>query len=108
MNAAIDNPYETKPFHDGHLQWRAVLGAGFIAGLVLLIVPRASPWSVLTFFAPVVMGRVVPEELGMPVFLSKVVHMGLAMVYGFIISLVVMRIHQLRAVFAGAAIGLVL
>lgn len=105
MNTIPGNPYETSPEHGNHIQWSAVLGASLIAGFVLLIVPRASPWSGLTFFAPVIMGRVVPEDLGMPGILSKVFHLGIAVVYGFIISLVVSHITKLWAVLAGAVLG---
>lgn len=84
------------------------MGAGLIAGLVLMIVPRASPWSSLSFFAPVIMGRVVPEDAGMPTLISKTVHILLALGYGTIISLLVSRITQLWAVLAGAGVGLVL
>lgn len=108
MSEEINSPYETEPVKKNHLQFQAVLGAGFIAGLVLMIVPRASPWSALTFAAPVIMGRVIPEEWGMPVLLTKALHLVLSVAYGFLISLVVMRITQLRAVLAGAAAGLVL
>ena len=41
----------------------------------------------------------------MPVILSKLIHLGLALVYGFIISLVVCRIKKLWAVLAGAVLG---
>jgi|GEM_PF-1807462 hypothetical protein len=100
-----DRPYECPPETGNHIQWMAVLGASLIAGFVLLVVPRASPWSGLTFFAPVVMGRVVPEELGMPVVLSKLFHLGLSLLYGFVIALVVSRITKLWAVLAGAVLG---
>jgi hypothetical protein len=108
LNADSNSPYKTEPLSNGHLQWRAVLGAGFIAGLVLMIVPSASPWSGLTFFAPVIMGRVVPEELGMPVVISKTLHLLLSLLYGFVVALVVMRVTQLRAVLVGAGMGFVL
>src|SRR5207248_11689730 len=39
------------------MQWGAALGAGLIAGVILLVVPRGSPWSSLTVFSPVIMGR---------------------------------------------------
>jgi hypothetical protein len=73
-----------------------------------MVVPRASPWSALNFFAPVIMGRVVPETWGMPVIIVKVLHLAIAIVFGIIISIVVSRITQFRAVFAGAGIGLLL
>lgn len=91
-----------------YFQWLPALEAGFIAGLVLMIVPRGSPWSALTFFAPVVMGRVVPETAGLPLIITKALHLILSIGYGFIISLIVMRITQMRAIIVGAIVGLAL
>jgi hypothetical protein len=101
-------PYRSEPVHKGHLQWFPALGAGLIAGAVLLIVPRASPWSSLTFAAPVIMGRVVPEQLGMLLTATKTLHLAVSVLYGLIISVAVMRITQLWALAAGALTGLLL
>lgn len=95
-------------FSPRNFQWLPALEAGFLAGLVLMIVPRGSPWSALTFFAPVVMGRVVPETAGIPLILTKAMHLILAIGYGFIISAIVMRITQMRAIIVGAIVGLAL
>ncbi|MGN6552921.1 MAG: hypothetical protein ACTHLW_04280 [Verrucomicrobiota bacterium] len=95
----------TEPIDKKHFHWGPALGAGCIAGLVLMIVPRASPWSALTFAAPVIMGRVVPEQLGVLATVTKFLHLGLALLYGLIVSLAVMRITQLRALIVGAIVG---
>src|SRR5678816_809452 len=47
----------------GRFQWEAALGAGLIPGLVLMLVPRGSPWAGLAVFAPVLMGRSLPAGL---------------------------------------------
>ena len=91
-----------------NFQWLPALEAGFLAGLVMMIVPRGSPWSALTFFAPVVMGRVIPETAGIPLIITKAMHLILAISYGFIISAIVMRITQMRAIIVGAIIGFAL
>jgi hypothetical protein len=91
-----------------NFQWLPALEAGFLAGLVMMIVPRGSPWSALTFFAPVVMGRVIPETAGIPLVMTKAMHLILSIGYGFIISAVVMRITQMRAIIVGAIVGLAL
>jgi hypothetical protein len=82
--------------------------AGFIAGAVLLVVPRGSPWSTFTFFAPMVMGRMVPDSFGLGLPTVWAIHLGLSLVYGLVISAVIMKLHQERAVLAGAIVGLVL
>ena len=46
-----------EPTGNGRLQWGAAIEAALIAGAVLLVVPRGSPWSSFTFFFATVMGR---------------------------------------------------
>jgi hypothetical protein len=104
----LETEYKERHGHPINLQWHAVLGASLIAAIVLMIVPRASPWSGLTFFAPVVMGRVLPDNLLMPVITSKLLHISVALLYGLVICLVVTRITQLFAVLTGAVLGLIL
>lgn len=87
------------------IQWHSVLAASLIAGCVLMVVPRASPWSGLTFFAPVVMGRVMPDDLMMPILTSKTLHLALSLLYGTVIALVVAKIPRLWAVLTGVAVG---
>src|SRR5579885_51249 len=83
----------------------AALGAGLLAGLVLLIVPRGTPWSALTFFVPTVMGRVIADHLDMGFMSASVVHLLVAIAYGFIVSFIVIRVTQMRAVLLGGAVG---
>ncbi len=104
----FDPPQSLPPEHRHDFQWPAALGAGLIPGLILLIVPRGSPWSALTFFTPVVMGRTVPPQTGMSLGSSMLLHLAIAIVYGLIISRVVARVTQLRAVVAGGITGLIL
>ena len=74
----------------------------------MLIVPHASPWSGLTSFTPTIVGRAVPDSWGMPVFGVIVIHFCVSLIYGIIISLSVIKIRELRAVFAGGVIGFLL
>jgi hypothetical protein len=90
------------------LQWPAALGAGLIAGLVLLIVPRGNPWSTVTFFVPAVVGRIIPDTWDITLFSSMLMHLGVSLLYGIIISLVVSGIREMRAVLTGGVMGLVL
>ncbi|HEV2208152.1 MAG TPA: hypothetical protein VG167_05215 [Verrucomicrobiae bacterium] len=92
----------------GRLQWGAALGAGFIAGLVLLIIPRGSPWASLTFFSPAIMGRAVPAGMMLPLPFAWAVHLGLSLVYGIIVSASIAALHRYRAVLVGGMIGAVL
>jgi len=86
----------------------AALGAGFIAATILLFVPRASPWSAFTFFSPVVMGRKLPSTLDLPLGLVWLIHLGLGLLYGLLISRVVAGLGRRRAIATGALLGLVL
>jgi hypothetical protein len=101
-------PRPTEPETDNHLQWPAALGAGLIAGLVLLAVPRGSPWSTVTFFVPAIVGRIIPDTWNITLFVSILIHLGVSLLYGIIISMVVSGIREMRAVLTGGVIGLIL
>ena len=98
----------TEPREAGHIQWPAAFGAGLIAGGILLFVPRGTPWSSVTFFTPIIMGRSLPVEETMPLILVWLIHIGISVAYGLIISGLVSRLTKARAVFVGGLIGLAL
>jgi hypothetical protein len=111
INFMIRNFEPTTVFEpEGKRQFQlfAAVGAALIAGLVLLIVPRGSPWSSLTLFAPVVVGRVVPAQFGISLPSTMLLHLAVSVVYGLAISRSVANVTQLRALVTGGAIGLVL
>jgi hypothetical protein len=89
------------------IQWGPAVGAGFIAGLVLLLVPRGSPWSALTFFSPAILGRSM-SSMEVPLAITWVLHLVVSIIYGLIISRVVAGLRQQRAVLIGGVAGLVL
>ena len=91
-----------------HLQGMPALAAGLIAGVILLIVPHASPWEGLTSFTPAILGRVVPPAWNVSVVSVGMLHLALSVIYGFIISSAVISIRELRAVFVGGLVGLLL
>src|SRR5881394_1586780 len=81
-------------------QWGAALAAGLIPGMVLLLVPRGSPWSGLTVFAYVIMGRALPSWFSMPLPLVWFTHIVVAEIYGLIISWFVQKLTRGRAALA--------
>ena len=54
------------------------------------------------------MGRIVPASLGVPIFSVIVIHLGLSLIYGIIVSLLVINVREMRAVLVGGVVGLVL
>jgi hypothetical protein len=104
----FEPPTRSEPEDKDHLQWLPAIYAGLIAGGVLLIVPRGSPWSSLDFFAPVVMGRVIPQTWNIPLVGCFGLHIVLSIFYSLIISRVVVGVTQLRAVITGGIVGLFL
>lgn len=90
------------------LQWSAALGAGLIAAIVLLLVPRGSPWASITFFTPVVVGRSIPTSLEIPLLMVMMIHFAVSILYGLLVSLVAANLTQLRAAIAGGVVGLLL
>jgi len=97
-----------EPEGQGHMQWGPALTAGLIAGAILLIVPRGSPWSSVTFFSPVIMGRALPPGMELPVFLVWLLHLGISIVYGLMIARIVAGLTQSRAVLTGGVVVLML
>src|SRR5215468_8543863 len=96
-------PEEPRRFH-----LRPALEAGFIAGAILLFMPPGSPWSSLTFFSPVIMGRTVPGTIEMPLLVVWTLHLAVSLVYGLIICRMVATMSRRRAFVTGASAGLVL
>src|SRR5579872_2231963 len=97
-----------EPEGRGQFQLGPGLLAGLIAGIVLLFIPRGSPWSGISFFSSVIMGRPVPNGVFMPLTVVCLVHLLLSEIYGLLISWFVSNVTQARAVITGAIIGLVL
>jgi hypothetical protein len=108
MIKGFEQSHPVQPLERIHWQGIPAVAAGLIAGVVLLIVPHASPWEGLTSFTPAIMGRVVPITWGLGTFMTVVLHLALALIYGIVISFVVMNVHQMRAVLTGGVVGLVL
>lgn len=108
MIQGFQQPRWVEPVKSGHLQWFPAIAAGFIAGVILLILPHASPWEGLSAFTPTIIGRSVPPSWGMAAFAIIVIHLGLSIVYGVIISLVVARRREPGATLLGGLFGLVL
>jgi hypothetical protein len=102
-----DSP-AAEPVSKGDFQWGAALGAGLIPGVLLLLAPRGSPWSGVSFFSEVVMGRAIPAGLSMPLPVLCFVHLAIAEIYGMIIGLFLTRVTQAKAVLTGGALGLAL
>jgi hypothetical protein len=108
MITNFETPQPTEPEISNHLQWSAALGAGLIAGIILIVVPHGSPWSAVTFFVPAIVGRIIPDNWNTTLLGSVFIHLGVSLLYGIIISRVVVGIREMRAVLTGGALGLAL
>lgn len=90
---------------NARLQWGPALGAGLIPGLVLLLVPVANPWSGFTVFGAAIIGRAPSPAMGLSLPAAWAVHLALSLIYGIIISIVVLRLRQEWAILAGGVAG---
>jgi len=108
MIKGFEQSHPTEPLVERHWQGMPAVWAGLIAGVVLLIVPHASPWEGLTSFTPALMGRVVPQLWGLGIFMTIVLHLILSIIYSVLISFAVINIRQMAAVLAGGIAGLVI
>jgi hypothetical protein len=110
----VAGTYMTRQYEQPHVpqveiprvfQWHQAVLAGLIAGAVLIIVPRGSPWEGLAFSEPVIMGRYFP---GTPVGLVWLIHLALAVVYGLVVCRFVASYRIRRALVTAALAGLAL
>src|ERR1041385_3605260 len=108
MITHFEPSYPLEPENPQRLQWRPAFLCGLIAGGILLLVPRGSPWSALTFFSPVIMGRALPAGLQLPLLWVWLIHLAVSIVYGLIIARIIASLRQERAILTGGVIGLVL
>src|SRR5438093_12549586 len=106
MIRGFESAHPLEPEAGGHVQWRAAFGAGLIAGAILVIIPRGSPWSSVTFFSPIIMGRALAPGMEMPLASIWLIHLAVSIVYGLVISRIVSALTQARAVLIGGLIGL--
>jgi hypothetical protein len=97
-----------EPESGGRFQWISAMEAGLIAGLVLLVLPRGSPWSAISFFSAVIMGRAVPPGVMIPLPAVCVLHLCLSEIYGLIIGWCLGKVTVGKAILTGALIGVAL
>jgi hypothetical protein len=100
-------PARLEPENPGYIQWGPALLAGFLVGAIFLFVPRGSPWSSVTFFDPLIMGRAVPARITWWIS-AWLIHLSVSIIYGLIISWVVSRLRVGRAILTGGLMGLFL
>ena len=108
MIKGYEPPQLLEPEDPSQFHVAPAIGAGLIAGAILLVVPRGSPWSSTTFFSRVIMGRAVPGPVEMPLLLVWTLHLAVSFVYGLIISRTVATLRCQRVFVTGALAGLVL
>jgi hypothetical protein len=106
MIRGFETPVRLEPQGRDRLQWGRAFAASLLAGLILLAVPRGSPWSAVTFFSPVVLGWSIPGQ--MPLILVWLLHLAVCVVSGLIVCRVIAGLRQGRAIATGGLLGLVL
>jgi hypothetical protein len=108
MIEGFESPHPAEPLQKNRLQAIPALASGLIAGIVLLIVPHASPWEGLTSFTPAIVGRMGSAAPNLPVIAAIVLHLAVSLIYGFLVSLTVINFRELWAVLVGGLMGLLL
>src|SRR5882762_9370318 len=108
MIRGFESSKPLEPETKDRMQYGSAVGAGIIAGAVFLLVPHGSPWSSLTFFSPVVLGRTLPSSAAMSLPMVWMVHMLVSIIYGLIVSRIVAGLTQERAILTGGLAGLFL
>jgi hypothetical protein len=83
-------------------RWNAAVLAGLAVGAWFLFFPRGIPWTSLTPFSSVVMGRPLPET---PALTSALLHVVISVCYALVIAAVVYKLRPELAIVAGAAAG---
>ncbi len=106
MIRGFQTPRPLEPDGANRLQWGPALTSGLIAGAILLVVPRGSPWSGMTFFSPVVLGRSIADSSGLPLLLAWASHLLVSGFYGVVVSWAVSGLVQPQAMVVGGLTGL--
>ena len=94
-----------------HVQWKAAGLAGFLVGLIFLLVNHGIPWASSGLVEPAIMGRDVKSsgEGGVAYGLQVAfAHLTLAVAYADIIAPAVYRFTTIPAIVCGGVIGLIL
>ena len=95
-----------EPTVPNRVQLGPAIGAGVLTGVILLIVPRGSPWSSMTFFSPAILGRNVSAIMQPAA--AWAIHLAVSLLYGLLISRIVASLRIERAILTGGLTGLVL
>lgn len=94
--------WEPEPVKE--VQWRPAIGAGLVAGVILIVMPRGSPWEALTFFSPTVLGRSV-SSFAPPLIVAWTLHLMVCLIYGLIVSRAVAHLNFEKAILVGGVVG---
>lgn len=91
-----------------HFNWKAALYAGLVVGFVFLFLSRGVPWGSMGF-GQAAMGRTLPIN-NPPEYIAvnSIAHMVLAVLYAFLVGIMVFRFELAKAILVGAIAGLVL
>lgn len=93
---------------EAHFDGRAVVVGGLIAGAVMWLLSHGMPWFASGMISPTLMGRslkapgVVDTARSA---LTSIAELGVAVVYTFLLALIVTRLRGMWAVAAGGIIG---
>lgn len=91
-----------------HVRWRKAFYGSLVIGALFLVLPRAVPW----FYSGILetaMGRPLNQIgslAGQSIVLRAMIHMLLAIGYGFVLAMLIFRFDVKKAVALGALAGL--
>jgi hypothetical protein len=77
-------------------------------GLGILVGRAGESVGGVTFSSPVVMGRLIPAGIGIPLPVRWIIHLVVSVLYGMIISLLVTPFTRWQAVLVGGLVGMLL
>jgi len=95
----------------GPIRWAMIATVALIAGAFFLLVARGIPWASSGLVSPTLMGREIKPPESVDWLLSfgvSLIHMVVALLYGFIIGPIVHWLRGVPAIFIGGLIGLLL
>lgn len=108
MDYELSDRQEASSRH--HVRWSKAFYASVIIGAIFLFLPHAVPW--FSSGAPTTaMGRPIGSQTifsAAPVLMTSGLHLLLAICYGYILAMLIFRLHVRMAILAGVLIGLAL
>lgn len=89
-----------------HLDFKAVLYAGLVVGVLFLFLPRGIPWNSIGLPTEAMGRPLFAQDTHTAMFITGIVQILMSLAYTFVVAAVIYRFRMFKAVIIGGVIGL--